>query len=259
MVNEVRTVFKAIADSLIPKIALLIFAGALLFTISIGAMQNVYSWTNAKPPLGIASIDVSKLGMVTGTAGTATAFLVTLFVAERNYRRSREHIPNLSMTLLVERMPISKTYDAVIVTLNATNTGSGLCEVRQIEWDLKVLSPYDDKTVEAMQKEFRLGLPNSQGVEPANTEAIEFPWHVIDQATTTFDVSIEPKETEQTTQDFIIPAEITAVVASAWVANASEPKLTEGWYRRTAHYKGVESHEPAGDEPGDEPGDLQEE
>ena len=257
MGNQVQTVLEAIADSLIPKIALLVFVGALLLTIVTAAIQNVYSWNNAKPPHGINSIDVSKLGIVTGTAGTATAFLVTLFVAERNYRRSREHIPNLSMTLLLERIPVSKTYDAVIVTLNATNTGSGLCRVREIDWDLKVLSPYDDEAIEAMRTEFEEGVPNPAGAGHADGEAIEFPWHVIRQVTTTFDLSIEPKETEQTTQDFIIPEEITAVVASAWVANASVPKQTEGWYRRKAHYRGAENHESAAVQPANEPAEVQ--
>ena len=237
MGNEVQTILKALSASLIPKLALGIFSGALLFTILIAVIQNAYTWTDAKPPRQVASLDVWKLGMVTGTAGTATAFLVTLFVAERNYRRSREHIPNLSMTLLVSRVPVSLTYDAIIVTLNATNTGTGLCRVKQIDWDLKVLSPYDDDIVDDMQTEFLRQPSDQQEVIPDDDDAIEFPWHRIRSATTAFDLNIEPNETEQTTQDFIILAEITAVVASAWVANASEPKLTDGWYRRAPHYR----------------------
>lgn len=71
-------------------------------------------WRDAAPPKGIASIDVWKLGMVPGTVGTATAFLVTLYVADRNYRRSRENIPHLSMTLGLERAPTSQKYDVVV-------------------------------------------------------------------------------------------------------------------------------------------------
>ena len=177
------------------------------------------------PPKGIASVDVWKLGMVVGTAGTATAFLVTLYVADRNYRRGREHVPNLSMDLQVRRIPVSLSYDAIMLTLDAKNTGSGLCDVHQVHWTIKALSPYDDDSVEDMQREF---------VEnPSSDQNIEFPWHEVKEETTTLNIRIEPNETEQITHDFIIPATIDSVVVSAWVANASDPKLTEGWYRRT--------------------------
>ena len=251
MGNEIRTVLDALANSPIPKIALGIFAGALLLTAGVGVVQNIYSWTDSRPHNAIASIDVWKLGMVTGTAGTATAFLVTLYVTERNYRRSREHIPNLSMELQVERTPVSARYDVLMVTLQATNTGTGLCRVGHVVWEIKVLSPYDDEVVEEMLEEFKPNPSGSQAEEGASdTQAVEFPWHQIRQETTSFPISIEPKETEQLTQEFIIPAEVAGIVASAWVDNASEPKLTQGWYRRRAHaLKEAENLEPEEVEP----------
>ena len=234
--NEIRSTLDALAKSFIPKIALGLFAVVLLFTAVIGGVQNFYRWMDSSPPRGIASIDVWKLGMATGTAGTATAFLITLYVAERNYRRGREHIPNLSMELQVERVPVSEQYDLVMVTLKATNTGTGLCRVGHVDWAIKALSPYDDDTIEEMLEEFSLD-PNSHQDEegPSDPQAVEFPWRQVRQETTSFPISIEPMETEQLTQDFIIPVEITAVVASAWVDNVSDPKRTEGWYRRKAH------------------------
>ena len=227
MRDEIRTVLDAIAGSWVPKAALIAFAVSLAFTLAIGITQNVYIWLDAPLPQGIASIDVWKLGMVTGTAGTATAFLVTLYVADRNYRRGREHIPSLTMELQVVRMPASQNYDAIIVTLNARNTGTGLCYVNQVRWQLKALSPYDDDSVAEMRQDFD-GTPISEQV-------IEFPWHQVEEALTIKEMVIEPNETEQMTYDFIIPAEIGAIVASAWVANASEPKHAEGWYRRAVH------------------------
>ena len=253
MGNEIRSALDALANSFIPKIALGLFAGALLFALSIGLIQNIYRWTDSSPPRGIASMDVWKLGMVTGTAGTATAFLITLYVAERNYRRGREHIPNLSMELQVERVQVSEKYDLVMVTLKATNTGTGLCRVGHVDWAIKALSPYDDDTIEEMLEEFSPDLDGRQAEEgPSDPQAVEFPWHQVRQETTSFPISIEPMETEQLTQDFIIPAEINAVVASAWVDNASDPKQTQGWYRRRAHIlKEIENHGPGQVEPGE--------
>ena len=258
--NEIRSALDALANSLIPKMALGLFAGVLVLTAVIGGVQNFYRWTDSRPPPIIASIDVWKLGMVTGTAGTATAFLITLFVAERNYRRGREHIPNLSMELQVERLPVSEQYDLVMVTLKAANTGTGLCRVGHVDWAIKALSPYDDDTIEEMVEEFSLepgGRPAEE--EPPDPQAVEFPWRQVRQETTSFTISIEPMETEQLTQDFIIPAEITAVVASAWVDNASDPKQTPGWYRRRVHsIKEMESNAPeeAGSE-GTEPAEAE--
>ena len=90
--------FATIAGSWIPKTVLASFALCLLITAAIAIAQNVYVWTANVPPQGLATIDAGRLGMVVGTSGIATAFLtaflVTLFGAERNYRRSREpHSP----------------------------------------------------------------------------------------------------------------------------------------------------------------------
>lgn len=228
MGNEIRSVLDAIAGSWIPKAALIAFVALLAITLGLGITQNAYTWLDATPPRGIDSIDVGRLGMIVGTGGTAAAFLVTLYVADRNYRRGREHIPSLTMELQVVRVPASRAYDAVIVTLNARNTGTGLCEIDRVQWAIKALSPYDDASIEEMQQEFDGG--------PNNDLDIEFPWRdAKPEATVSLNISIEPNETEQMTHDFIVPAEITAIVVSAWVDNASRPKYTEGWYRRTVH------------------------
>ena len=225
-----RNLLNAISESALPSAIVMGFGTALALTVLVAVVQQGYSWLDASPPKGIASIDVWKLGMVTGTVGTATAFLVTLFVAQRQYQRSREHIPHLSMNLAIERMPVSQSFDVVILTLTAKNTGSGLCRVERIDWEINVLSPYDDDTVRIMDEEFMKGIPGA-----VETDAFSFPWHRYKRAITAFDLNIEPNETEETTQDFIVEAFIEGIVASAWVANASDPKLTEGWYRRKAH------------------------
>jgi hypothetical protein len=227
MGSEIRNVLDAIAGSWIPKAAIISFAISLAITLAIAVTQNVYTWVDSTPPRGIATIDVGRLGMVAGTSGTAAAFLVTLYAADRNYRRGREHIPNLTMELQVVRVPASLQYDAVMVALNSKNTGTGLCRVNRVIWQLKVVSPYDDETIQEMEREF-------DGT-PASEQDIEFPWRLRKEETVTEGIVIEPNETEQMTYDFIIPAEITAIVVSAWVSNASEPREAEGWYRRTVH------------------------
>ena len=227
MGGEIRSIIDALASSLLPKIVGIIFGLFLILTFAIGIIQNAYTWTDASPPAIIDSIDVWRLGMVVGTTGTASAVMVTLYVADRNYRRSREHIPNLSMELQVQRVPASQLYDAVIVTLDAKNTGTGLCEIEEVQWSVGVLSPYDDSVVVEMQDEF--------DNRPDDDREYEFPWREVKRDSAKCIAEIEPNETEQITYDFTIPTEPFAIVVSAWVPNASEPKVAEGWYRRTVH------------------------
>ena len=65
----------------------------------------------------------------------------------------------------------------------------------------------------------------------------EFPWHQLATDVTHYTIAIEPSETEQMTHDFIVPNQIDAVVVSAWVSNYSQPKTTDGWYRRVPHIR----------------------
>jgi hypothetical protein len=229
MRNEIRSALEAVANSWIPKVVLGIFVLCLAGTAALAIAQNSYSWRAQTPPDGIAYIDVGRLGMVVGTAGTASAFLVTLYVAERNYRRGREHIPHLTMQLRVNRVAVSGRYDAIVIALEAKNTGSGLCRVDEIQWAVHALSNYDDETAELMRQEFTER--DDRGQET------EFPWHEIATDVTSHSIAIEPGETEQMTHDVLVPHEIEAVIASAWVSNASRPKTTDGWYRRTPHAK----------------------
>ena len=227
MGGEIRSIIEALASSLIPKVVGILFGFFLIVTFAVGVVQNVYTWTDASPPAIIDSIDVWRLGMVVGTTGTASAVMATLYVADRNYRRSREHVPNLSMELQVQRVPASQLYDAVVVTLDAKNTGTGLCEIEEVQWSVRVMSPYDNDDVVEIQDDF--------DNRPDDDREYEFPWHEVKRDATNCIVEIEPNETEQITYDFTIPSELGAIVVSAWVPNASEPIIAEGWYRRTIY------------------------
>ena len=229
MRNEIRSMLEAIANNWMPKIALGVFALCITATVALAVTKNTFYWIGYEPPSGIKAIDVGRMGMVIGTAGTASAFLVTLYVAERNYRRGREHIPRLTMRLQVNRVAVSEQYDAIVITLEAENTGSGLCKVNEVQWALHALSNYDNETTELMRQEF--------AKRESSEQETEFPWHELAADVTTHTIAIEPGETEQMTHDFIIPREVTAIVASAWVSNASQPKTTDGWYRRGLHIR----------------------
>ena len=71
------------------------------------------------------------------------------------------------MDLSVERVPVSLSYDAVIVTLYATNTGTGLCDVDQVEWSIRAVSPYTDNDIEQLMSIFE--------ERDTDSEEIEFP------------------------------------------------------------------------------------
>ena len=227
METRFRAALEAVASHWLPRTAWFVFAAFLIATAAVGLTQNIYIWLGEATPKGLASIDVWKTGTVIGTAGTATAFLATLFIAQRNYLRSREHIPHLTMNLSVERVAISKTYDVIVASMEAQNTGRGLCTVKEVDWMLVAVSPYDDEAVDQMIEEFES--------DTDLTREEEFPWHEITKRSVNVDLQIEPSETEQLTQEFVIKSEIEATITSAYVVNDSDPKLTDGWYRRALH------------------------
>ena len=224
-----RRSFLSLVLSIWPKLVVFAFGLGLILTTAVAFTQNILSWTDNVPPAFIASIDVWKMGMVVGTTGTATAVLIALLVAERKYRLSREHFPHLTMSLRIRRTPVSMSYDVVMAVLSAKNTGASVCIVNEIYWDIKVISPYDDKTIEELVEAHK----------NANTEddfAVEFPWMDREDTKTKVGYQIEPGETEETTHDFIVPAEIETVVVSAWVVNAqAQEGAARGWHRRTMH------------------------
>ena len=230
MDRRARLALEAIASHWLPRTAWILFATLLLATAALGLTQNIYNWTGETPPKGIASIDVWKAGMVIGTTGTAAAFLATLYVAQRNYLRGREHIPHLTMTLFVERVPASLTHDVIFASMVAENTGTGLCVVQDVIWRVVAISPYDDDDVNQMVKDFTDDTSAGYTIKEE-----EFPWHVVVRRPVRVNLIIEPGEAEQLTQDFVIESAIGATITSAYVANASEPKISEGWYRRTLH------------------------
>lgn len=219
MGNQPASLLDALARNPLARIALVIVTLGLAATLAIGIVQNIYGWSDAAPPPFIATIDVWKLGTVIGSAGTATALLITLYVADRNYRRSREHIPSLSMTLEIRRIPASAQYDAVIAILNAKNTGTGLCQVSGVHWAIRTLSPYDDETITELSQKF--------DIESRSTMDPEFPWRELGAFSTLQQLEIEPKGRKQLSHDFIIPDTIAAVVVSVRVDNDAEPGT--GW------------------------------
>ena len=221
--------FETIAGSWIPKTVLASFVLGLLITAAIAIAQNVYVWTASVPPRGLATIDAGRLGMVVGTSGIAAAFLVTRFGAERNYRRGREPIPHLTLTLTVTRTPASRSHDAVILTLHAKNAGTALCKIRAIRWSASALSPYDDQSVESLTQQFEQ--------RHEHLERIEFPWQLALQDTIIYDKAIEPGQTDQSTYLYLVDSQIDAIMASAFVYNNSTAFSTPGWYVRTPHLK----------------------
>lgn len=228
MSNEIANLLDVLARSWLTRIALAVFALCLAAVFLIGITQNIYGWSAAAPPPFIATVDVWKLGMVIGTVGTAATLLITLYVADRNYRRSREHIPSLSMTLEIHRIAASAQYDAVIAILNAHNTGTGLCQSDKVQWSTRVLSPYDDDTITNLSKKF------ADAVADADAE-FEFPWREENCFETKQKLQIEPRGQKQLTHDFIIPVTITAIVVSVWVDNALETDT--GWPCRAVHIR----------------------
>ena len=212
------------------KIAIAAYAALLIGTAVIAGMQNYCQWTGCSLPRGIGSIDTSKVGMVVATAATATAFLLTLYNVQVNFWRKREHVPHLTMTLRIQRTKASPSLHVLTATLDAKNTGSALCEIEQITWSVRVIAPYDDEKVEELRNAFEIALRKESDART------EFPWDSLENRETVLALEVEPGESDQVTEDFIVPPEATTIAVTAYVHNAGADKEgAEGWYRRTIH------------------------
>ena len=211
------------------KIAIVVYAALLIGTAVIAGMQNYCQWTGCSLPKGIDSIDTSKVGTVVATAATATAFLLTLYNVQLNFWRKREHVPHLTMTLSIQRTKASPSLHVITATLGAKNTGSALCEIERITWSVRVIAPYDDERVEELKNTFE-----SAVLEEPDTRT-EFPWDPLeDDRETILALEVEPGESDQVTEDFIVPPEVTTIAVAAYVHNAGK-EGADGWYRRTIH------------------------
>ena len=194
----------------------------------IAGMQNYCQWIGCSLPKGIGSIDVSKVGAVVATAATATAFLLTLYNVQVNFWRRREHVPHLTMTVTIQRTKASPSLHVITATLNAKNTGSALCEIKRISWSVRVIAPYDDDKVEELREAFQ------KAVSEDPYARTEFPWDPLCHRETALALEVEPGESDQVTEDFIVPPQATTIAVTAYVHNASK-EGADGWYRRTIH------------------------
>ena len=212
------------------KIAIVVYAALLIGTAVIAGMQNYCQWTGCSLPKGIDSIDTSKVGTVVATAATATAFLLTLYNVQANFWRRREHVPHLTMTLRIQRTKASPSLHVITATLDAKNTGSALCEIEPNNLERASDCPLRRRKSRAIEECLRKRRCARNRKHERNSRGIR--WKMIARLSTPLDV--EPGESDQVTEDFIVPPEATTIAVATYVHNAGKDGA-DGWYRRTIH------------------------
>ena len=222
-------IVESISGSIIPKFALAAFAATLLATAGIAAAQHYYQWTDQATPKPLASISAGTLGLVAGSTGTGAAFLITLYVADRNYRRSREHIPYLNLTLSVSRTPVHNTRDALLISLTAHNNSTTLCYVPLIQWTVHVVSPYTPDQLITLEAEF--AQRRNQDDDP------EFPWHMAIRDHVGYNTAVEPGQSVQFVYEAPIHRTARAITAPAFVYNDNSGNNVPGWYVKSLHVR----------------------
>lgn len=229
MRETAQFIAKSISGGVIPKCALIVFGATLLTTAGIAGAQHYYQWTNQATPRPLASISVGTLGLVAGSAGTGAGFLITLYVADRHYRLSREHIPHLNLTLSVRRTPIHTTRDALFISLTAHNNSTTVCNIRAIRWTVHVVSPYSADQLNTLVEEFNQN--------KSETDDPEFPWHMASSDLTGYNTGIEPGQSVQFAYQAPIHRTARAITASAFVYNANSTNDIPGWYVKSFHVR----------------------
>ena len=130
--------------------------------------------------------------------------------ARRAANAAASAFPRLELTLTVTRDPDGDGRDALVLILEAVNTGNVTVDVGAVRWSASVLGPADDSVV-VMRQEY------DQRAE--RHSRVEFPWHVAFLETVAHDLPVNPVRTERIVCARRMDSRIHALVASAYVYN----------------------------------------
>ena len=98
----------------------------------------------------------------------------------------------------------------------------------RVTWDVRVIAPYDDERIEELKNAFE------RAVQEDPESRTEFPWDPLKGRETVLSLDVEPGESDQVSEDFIVPPEATTIAVSAYIHNGGQDGA-DGWYRRTIH------------------------
>lgn len=153
---------------------------------------------------------------------TAVSVLIAGAVGIFKYRLFRFGRPFVAVSLDASSRPCSESHIQVGVTAQLYNGSRVLAKADVLEWECRVLAPYNVDEIEAKIAEY---FCDQEGVYfKLEKGSSEFPWHVWQRIKKTeLGIEIEPNETAHETATFILPWNCSAVQIRLFI-----PAVTSG-------------------------------
>ena len=227
------------SDWLLTAVIALVVAFALIIAVK-GGIQVTYSALGEQEPKWLSAFDAGPVAKTFNLLVVTTVIVAGAYVGYRKFFLFRENKAQLTVSLTVSSRYINDDNAHIGAIAKAENTGKVNVDVDKIDWELAVISPYDNTTLREMQDEYNKFIKEEQERNDENVlvEDVEFPWHIIQSySIERWGMNVEPGETEELTFDFIVPVEIRSVVVSLFIENqeTEQDEESTGWHRRKFH------------------------
>ena len=134
-----------------------------------------------------------------------TVFVVTASAAAWRYNIFRTAKPSVRIDLSISSREASETWNVLSAVALVTNTSKVIAKCDSLQWEVRVLAPYDDNEVESKVAEY-------EGHMQVRGPGVDFPWNVQYRIQNDDPgIALEPGESNVIDMSLAIPEWITAV------------------------------------------------
>ena len=135
----------------------------------------------------------------------AVVFILTGVVAAWRFNIFRTAKPSIKIDLEVTSQASSDLWNVISAVALVTNTSRVRAGCNSLQWEVRVLAPYDDEDVAAKEEEY-------QGHMVAEGPPVDFPWNVQYRIRNNNPgIDLEPGESNVVDMSLAVPNWITAV------------------------------------------------
>ena len=208
-----------------------VFAAAIVVALLANTVAEIWEATKTLQDEGwatfIRATDAAKVASVAGATATMAGLTLAAFAGYYKFQLFREGKRHLTIDLQVSHRPITSLHTHVGATAVLKNTSKVVVPVKEIQWAMKAVAPYEAHDIDEKTKKF---------FDPCQDKWQEFGWDEVQHFTIHRNTPIiEPGESDEITFDFIAPVELDAVAVSLFISDSASADDATGWYRRAFH------------------------
>ena len=194
----------------------MICASIGMLLLLIGAILATNAWLGVSWVKSASVVQALVTVVAIGVGGVWAFYKLEIF---------REFQPHLTISQEVRHRKLGDRHIHISVTANLVNNSKVAIEIRQAEFRIQQISPFDDEEIDTLYKKF-LATPNREKY---------FPFPSIFEYCREWESNeliIEPSEAETEVYEFVVRDEFDAVSVDAFFAdttNLAGSKSPKGW------------------------------